>query len=163
MLIGLPGMASASTAPHITGVSVILPVSFQNITITGSGFGTHAPYTGDSEYISFEDVTQNWTAGFNGNGFGLNIFSWTPTRISIKGFNHATPNAGDELQFKVWNPQTDAGPAIFSTHVFRKEASAPGAPRISSVGVVAAEPLQNITITGSGFGGSTRPGVGNAP
>jgi hypothetical protein len=52
----------------ITNISTVSTEQYQTIAITGSGFGTQASYTGDSAFISFEDVSANpgWQAGYSG-------------------------------------------------------------------------------------------------
>ena len=120
-----PGAAAVSIngAPTISGVTAILPQQSQTITITGSGFGTQAAYNGDSSFIEITDTTANWNAGLSnstgGNTVTLNVTSWTDTRIVLSGFGgdygksvFAIAN-GDKLQVKVWNAQTQTGPAIF--------------------------------------------------
>jgi hypothetical protein len=114
-----PPFISASAV--ISAVSPILPQPSQTITITGSGFGTQAPYDGVSPFIMITDVTQNWNAGWSGsdgsNLVTLSISSWTDTQIAIQGFtgrygqNNWTLNNGDHVTVKVWNPQTGAGPS----------------------------------------------------
>lgn len=55
-LMAIGAVASLALAqPVITQVSKISTQQFQTIVIMGSGFGTHAAYTGDSPYISLLD------------------------------------------------------------------------------------------------------------
>jgi hypothetical protein len=80
----------ASSGPLITSVSPILPQPNQTITISGTGFGTQQPYSGDSLYIRITDVTSQWNAGFTGDSpadfVTLGIASWADALISrIRG------------------------------------------------------------------------------
>jgi len=117
-----PAMAQS---PEITSISKITTQQFQTITITGSGFGTHKAYTGDSDYISFLDTTKKWQAGYQGCLLGfcttdtvtLIVHEWTDTKIIVGGFSGDwgsdgfTLSVGDSEQISVFNPQTSAGPA----------------------------------------------------
>jgi hypothetical protein len=120
--------AAYTISPVVSGsgvlsVSAILPEQTQTITITGSGFGTHAPYNGDSSYISITDADGvTFEAGYINPAQGiddlvtLSITSWTDTQIVLAGFTGSygslgwTLNEGDSLSLSVWNPQTGAGP-----------------------------------------------------
>jgi hypothetical protein len=124
---GLCAIAPAQ-ADIITYVSPIAALETQTITISGSGFGTNAPYIGDSDYIVFTDVTAGgWEAGYNHglfnshNGTTLDITSWTDTSIVIAGFagtyNYNPLNNGDVIDIQVWNPQTGAGPSSYDVTV----------------------------------------------
>ncbi len=116
------GSPTAAGSPTISSVTAILPQQTQTITITGTGFGTQAAYNGDSSFIEITDTTANWNAGF-GNSTGantvtLNVTSWTDTKIVIAGFTGDygrgyTLTNGDKLEVKVWNVQTQTGPAIY--------------------------------------------------
>jgi uncharacterized repeat protein (TIGR03803 family) len=120
LLLFIVGFLSPTTAqsasPHITSISQIWARQYQTIQISGSGFGSTRPYTGDSAFILVTDLTQNWSAGHTGDAVTLGVSSWTDSLISISGFNGAygTGNqvllVGDVLSFQVWNPQTGAGP-----------------------------------------------------
>ena len=111
------------SGPKIQSVSAILPQQTQTITITGSGFGTHAAYVGDSTYISIKELDGvTWQAGYANSGQGiddlvtLSITSWTDSQIVLAGFtgsygsNGWVLSQGDNLYLSVWNPQTGAGP-----------------------------------------------------
>lgn len=129
-LLVLFGVAAASLAfaqPQITRVTKIATQQFQTITITGSGFGTQAPYTGDSNYISLLDMTAQpgWQAGYDGCLLGfcttdtvtLIVNSWTNSKIVLGGFSGAWGthnyilNKGDSVQLSVFDAQTGSGPA----------------------------------------------------
>jgi hypothetical protein len=116
--------------PTITSVSLITAQQYQTITIKGTGFGKHAAYTGDSDYISFFDLRTDppgWQAGYTGynDTITLIVNSWTNTKIVLGGFSGAwgeagydyTLNVGDPVEVQVWNPQTDAGPSTFDSTV----------------------------------------------
>jgi hypothetical protein len=121
---------------HAQTISSITPVTttqFQTIVITGSGFGTLSPYTGDSAYIATFDVTRgNWSAGFSGFYPSLGSFtdtvtliveSWSNSMIVLGGFSGAwntsnfTLYAGDQLQFSVFNAQSGSGPGTLTVTV----------------------------------------------
>jgi Bacterial Ig-like domain (group 3) len=116
---------SAAQGPEITSVGAITTQQFQTIVITGTGFGTHKPYTADSDFISFLDTTKGWQAGYKGCLLGfcttdtvtLIVHEWTDTKIVVGGFRGAwgtenfTLSVGDSEQISVFNPQTSAGPA----------------------------------------------------
>jgi hypothetical protein len=114
-----------ATKPKIKSVSKINTEQLQTITITGTGFGTHAPYTGDSDFIAFNDGTKHWQAGYTkyNDTVTLIVQSWTNTKIVLGGFSGAwgthnyTLSVGDKVQIQVWNAETLAGPADKSTTV----------------------------------------------
>ncbi|HEX4019926.1 MAG TPA: hypothetical protein VHX63_02180 [Acidobacteriaceae bacterium] len=121
----IPGSENpATTAPSISLISAVSPRQLQNITISGSGFGTTTAYTGDSDYIRVSNLSKRWNAGSTKDPgtdkVTLYIVSWTDERIEIGGFagsfgteqNFISPS--DEIDFQVWNPQTGLGPASFN-------------------------------------------------
>jgi hypothetical protein len=118
---------AAAQTPVITHVSKISTQQFQTIVITGSGFGTHKPYTGDSDYISLEDQTANpgWQAGYKpfNDTVTLIVHKWEDSKIILGGFSGAwgqynyTLAKGDSEQVEVWNPQTGNGPAVVTTTI----------------------------------------------
>src|SRR5471030_767040 len=77
-----------ATTPKITSVSKITTAQHQTITITGTGFGTHKPYTGNSDFISFYDQSKKWEAGYqpDADTVTLIVHSWTNTKITLGGF-----------------------------------------------------------------------------
>lgn len=109
--------------PHIEAVSTVVPKELQTITITGRGFGTHEPYTGDSDYIRASDLTKGWNAGWakdpGSDKATLVVSSWTDTEIVLFGFAGAYGSgqnvlgAGDDISLQVWNAQTGRGPASY--------------------------------------------------
>jgi uncharacterized repeat protein (TIGR03803 family) len=117
-IASLPQALGQGSNPRITSISQVWARGyFQDIQISGSGFGALKAYTGDSPFIVVTDVTQGWEAGHSGDAVTLSVTSWTDTLISVNGFGGAygTGNqnvlVGDVLSFKVWNAQTGAGPA----------------------------------------------------
>lgn len=124
-LIGANGATISSTKKSLGGTvvnSVAFSGSGQNtqITITGSGFGTlpqGAPFTGDTTFFGFNDLSQQWGAGAE-SGANQNLITvvyskWTNNEIVIGGFrgwygpNYGmTLNVGDKYSFWVSNPQT---------------------------------------------------------
>jgi hypothetical protein len=121
-------VSGTTSGPGIQSVSDMLPQQTQTITITGSGFGTHAAYNGDSAYIAIGDG-MTWQAGYANSSMGiddavtLSISSWTDTQIVLAGFTGAygsggwTLNQGDQLSVNIWNAQTGAGPYTCSNIV----------------------------------------------
>jgi Bacterial Ig-like domain (group 3) len=107
-----------ATTPKIKSVSKITTAKHQTITITGTGFGTHAPYTGDSVYISFYDETKKWEAGYepDNDTVTLIVNSWTNTKITLGGFagawgtNGWTLAVGNKEEIRLWNAQGAGGP-----------------------------------------------------
>src|SRR5476649_520928 len=77
-----------AAAPKITSISMITTAEHQTITITGTGFGTHKPYTGYSDFISFYDASRKWEAGYQPDldSVWLIVNSWTNTKITLGGF-----------------------------------------------------------------------------
>jgi len=153
------GTNTCAPGPTITSVSAILPQQTQTITISGSGFGTQAAYTGDSPYILLADYTGTpWYAGYSRNAITLAVSSWSDSQIVLTGFTggYGTDGMcikpGDQLYVEVWNPQTGSGPAYYPfTAGGGTNTCAPG-PTITSVSPILPQQTQTITISGSGFG-----------
>ena len=108
---------TASTGiPVITSVSAVTAQQNQTITITGSGFGTKAAYTGTSNFISVIDTAKSWQAGYGFDAITLVVTSWTDTQIVLGGFSgsygsgtyYLSPN--DQLELNLFNAQTGSGP-----------------------------------------------------
>ena len=104
------------SAGSATSVSTILPVAKQTITISGSGFGTHAPFRGDSRFLQLRDITENnWTSEAtcaNGcaTGPSVDVRSWTDNQIVLGGFVNGYGGAdvlhpGDIVRISIANPQ----------------------------------------------------------
>jgi hypothetical protein len=125
ILLGIVAAASVAlaqsesdTTPTITSISKITTAEHQTITITGTGFGTHAAYTGDSNYISFYDETKKWEAGYkpDNDTVTLIVNSWTNTKITVGGFAGAwgtdgwTLAVGNKEEIRLWNAQGKGGP-----------------------------------------------------
>jgi hypothetical protein len=131
MLMGIAAAASlavaqvSETTPKITTVSKVTTAQHQTITITGTGFGTHKAYTGDTKYIAFNQNTKpiTWQAGYSGfnDTVTLIVNSWTATKITLGGFaggwgtNGWTLAKNDKVDIEVWNAQSDDGPATSKT------------------------------------------------
>jgi hypothetical protein len=123
--------APAAARPLIQSVSPILPRPDQKIIVTGTGFGQLAPYVGNSAYIQLGDAS-GWYAGYSrdpgGDAVTLAISSWADTEITIDGLRGAygqrgwTLNPADRVQLRIWNPQTNAGPATFTAAVLPSDA-----------------------------------------
>jgi hypothetical protein len=124
---GAAASLAVAQTPVITQVSKISTQQYQTIVITGSGFGTHKPYTGDSDYISLEDqtATPGWQAGYKpyNDTVTLIVQKWEDSKIILGGFSGAwgtynyTLAVGDSEQIEVWNPQSGSGPAEVTTTI----------------------------------------------
>jgi len=150
---------AGSSAPAITSVSPIVSEQTQTITITGTGFGTHVAYTGDSAYIQLEDSNSSnsgaWAAGYTGNGIDLGVSSWTDSQIVLTGFsgNYGTTHCirpGDNLSISVWNAQTGDGPATYSIVASGTTDNCPT--KITDVTPILSQQTQTFSIYGEGFG-----------
>jgi len=112
---------------RIDGVSAVIAQQVQTITITGIGFGQTPAYLGDSDFLQVSDLTRDWNAGWSRSPgtdkVGLKVTSWTDTKIVIEGFTGAYASGqwslgeGDNIRFRVWNPQTGQGPAAYASVV----------------------------------------------
>jgi len=121
MLLGIiaaSSMAVASAAtPKITSVSMITTAKQQTVTITGTGFGTHKPYTGLSPYISLYDKSKSWEAGYkpDGDTVTLIVNSWTDKKITLGGFagkwgtGNFTLAVGNKVVIRIFNAQGAGG------------------------------------------------------
>ena len=149
---------AAAQTPTITSISKVYAQQFQTITITGSGFGTMDPYQGDSNFISFDDATGGWEAGYapSGNVQGLIVNSWTDTQIVLGGFtlNQAQwlPRVKDKFSISVFNAQTGSGPAFKrgTVKVIPTETTLTSSPNPSGQG-------QDVTFTATVTSGSGTP------
>jgi DNA-binding winged helix-turn-helix (wHTH) protein len=114
--------------PEISSVTPILPQARQRIIIRGRGFGLHVAFIKtDSLYLAIRDETADWAAGRlipqNWDEVTVDVESWTDDQIVINGLsgdygtNGWKLNEGDKLEIAVWNPQSGAGPARYSTAV----------------------------------------------
>jgi hypothetical protein len=125
VLLGIAAAASVAvaqseseTTPKIASVSKITTAEHQTITIKGTGFGTQAPYTGDTKFISFYDENKKWEAGYepDNDTVTLIVNSWTNTKITLGGFagawgtNGWTLAAGNKELIRLWNAQGAGGP-----------------------------------------------------
>jgi protein involved in polysaccharide export with SLBB domain len=121
------------------------------------GFGSHAAYTGDSNYIALVDTTAaGWNAGHSGSAITLAVSSWTDSQIVLSGFsgsygtNGWCISPGDQLSVKVWNAQTGSGPAIYP--IVASGGTNTCTLAINSVSPILPQQTQTITISGAGFG-----------
>jgi len=169
---------SAGAPPIISSVSSIADTLLQTITIQGSGFGNVAPQTislGDgsvdtidggntpSMQIRDNSLINGWTAGYDGNGIGVILVSWSDTKIVLGGFGSALSTTGqgewnlmpgDPIQILV---KVSGAVASYSTHVSGSQENRSGtnngpAPVITSVSPISTDLSQTIIIKGSGFG-----------
>ncbi len=109
---------SAAQSPAISGVAPGSPTEFlwyynDDLTISGSGFGSQAAFDGTSPYIDVYDVTQDFHAGGTGDAVGLEVTNWTDSELTVAGFSgwaygdwpyQAQP--GDTIEVTVSNPGT---------------------------------------------------------
>jgi hypothetical protein len=123
--LGLTPVVPAASGPKITKVSRIRPEQTQTIVITGRGFGTSQPYSGDGNGDLVFYITGSlgdWAAGCGPHEsenctVGLAVKSWTDTKITVSGFTgqygygYFVLNTGYKVQVDVYNPQTQKGPA----------------------------------------------------
>jgi len=113
--------------PAIASVSLIRAQPDQTIVVSGSGFGTLAPFAGNSAYLRIRDMSRAWAAGWRRDAVHLNIASSTDSQILIRGFTGAyglffwSLRPGDQLAIDVWNPQTQAGPATYNASVSERQ------------------------------------------
>lgn len=119
-----PGIGSVVTECPALGCNQFVAQPKPPITITGGGFGNFPlgiPFTGNSQYFQIVDTTQSWTAGHTTSPCTVSINAWASNRIQlVANVNQAGPcplAAGDQLTFKVWNPQTMVVSPTFSVTV----------------------------------------------
>ena len=140
VMLGLCSFPCHAQSPQIESVSQITTQQIQTIVITGSGFGTQSPYTGNSAYIALFDLTNGgWQAGnvgslegvYENDGVTLIVKSWTDSQIVLGGFSGSwgqnslgeTPSGswtlrvGDQEQIDVWNAQSGNGAGSITTTV----------------------------------------------
>src|SRR5260370_11929353 len=89
LLLFVAGFLSSAqgATPHITSITQIWARQYQTIQISGSGFGSTRPYTGDSAFILVTDLTQKWSAGHTGAAVTLRLSSWSDSLLSLTGSN----------------------------------------------------------------------------
>jgi hypothetical protein len=121
--------ANPDSSPIIKSVSPIQATQYQNITIKGKGFGTMAPYNGDSCCIQF--VVHNsycypygstWQAGYEatGNEVTLSVTKWGNKKIVVSGFTGYYGyscwylQSGQGITLNIWSAKTGKGPATWS-------------------------------------------------
>jgi hypothetical protein len=116
-------IVSVSTQCASRGCDQVVLQAQPPITISGAGFGSlplGLPYAGTSNYLEVTDNSQNWKAGYPGDPCDLAFVEWSSNSISLVANvnqNGLCPLvAGDQLTFKVSNPQTMAS-ATFTTTV----------------------------------------------
>ncbi len=118
----------ARTPPIITAVSSIAPKQEQEIIIEGYGFGHYTSFKRlDTPFLAIRDNTAHWAAGRitpeNPGDVTLTVTTWIDTDIIVTEFSGDYGrkwyklNQGDEIEVRVWNPQTGAGPATYTLRV----------------------------------------------
>lgn len=100
--------------------------------------GQNPSFSGDSDFLQVSDLTRDWNAGwsksFGTDNVGLKVTSWTDKKIVIEGFTGAygagqwSLGEGDKIRFRVWNPQTGQGPAVYTSEVTGAEANTAAGP-----------------------------------
>ncbi|HMA48775.1 MAG TPA: hypothetical protein VKP60_03415, partial [Magnetospirillaceae bacterium] len=104
-------LVTVSARPDIVSISAIAATETQTITVSGSGFGTQAAYTGSSTIIKINDLTRDWQGGWGGDWITLAVASWTDSTITLSGFAgqygsvYGMLHVGDQLAITIWNPQ----------------------------------------------------------
>ncbi len=108
-----PTISSVVTQCPTPGCAQFVAQPAPSVIITGSGFGEFPngePFIGTSDYLQILNVTQGWSAGYTGDSCNVSVHSWTDSQIQIVAdINHkgrCPLSAGDQLTFKVWNPQS---------------------------------------------------------
>src|SRR5262245_7071003 len=85
----------------------------KQVVVSGTGFGSHAPYAGNSDFIALQDNNFSVDEGHTGDGRGLNVtrwtdtqivFSWTPFSFGVDPF----VGPGHSVKITVWNPALEA-------------------------------------------------------
>ena len=110
------GTQSPVSGNSSMSVSTIQPVAIQTITISGSGFGEHAPFQGYSRFLQIRDITaNNWTSEAScangcGTGPSVDVKSWTDNQIVLGGFltgygGSDVLHPGDIIRISIANPQ----------------------------------------------------------
>lgn len=125
---GSQTLKTAGGFPAITSVGAIAPTPDQVIVIRGHGLGSHCFYANeDVPFIAIRDKTARWAAGRiipeNWDEVTLNVANWTDSEIDVTGFAGAyglhwwKVSLGDQIEVAVWNPQSQAGPALYELTV----------------------------------------------
>jgi hypothetical protein len=137
--------SSTPTPPTIESVSTVGATQTQTITIVGRGFGSTPGSDGNLPCFEIADLTKGWNAGHidpasspaetgaacsaaqgpQGDAVTAQISSWTDTGIVITAFDGMYGSteygwyfsAGDQVAVRIWNAQSGAGPASFTTTV----------------------------------------------
>jgi hypothetical protein len=151
----------AAAAPSITSVAIAgIGGSSPTVTVVGANLGSRVPLpnpltpvncvSGDTSHdypapeLFFNEIQQGWTAGESGDCIGVEVASWTPTKV-VFGFGADYPGdiaLGDSIQVGL----LDA--------VFTGTALSRPAPAVSKVTVSGTPTVPVVTITGKGFGPS---------
>jgi hypothetical protein len=125
-------ITALTTQCSVPGCNQVVLQPKPPISVVGTGFGSlpqGLPYTGTTQTLEVDDLTQGWSAGFAGNTCTLTIGEWSNSLISMVANvnqNGVCPMAaGDQLKVTVTNPQTRIS-ASFTTTVL---AHAGGGPR----------------------------------
>ncbi len=108
--------------PTISAVGPFEAKADMTLEISGGCFGTGNTVSGaDTAYFRISDLTARWNACWTGDpGTDLvtcKVSSWANSAIIFSGFvnkygmNGWLFTKGDHIEIKVWNPQSDKGPA----------------------------------------------------
>jgi hypothetical protein len=116
-----PSSSPTLCTPQIATVGAFQAAGSQTVYITGNCFGTgNTSSAADTEYFEITDLTKGWSGCWTdgpGDLVTCNIFSWTDDEISFSGFAGDYGQGGwvvangDTIEVKVWNAQSDTGPA----------------------------------------------------
>ena len=161
--------------PTVTAVHYGPLASGEQVTITGSGFGSHAPYRGTGNHVRILDVTQGWDMGWNhwdqgatcwgscSDWSAVNVSQWSSTRIVLHTY-WVFPS-GDHVHVFVWNANqtwTASWEAPAATYHFTASQAAPG-PTITSIAPTSGPVGSTFTITGQNLSAATAVTVGGTP
>ena len=154
-----PFLSGSTNAPAVTGVTLTGTPAAPTVTITGTNFGSEPTaipetcQTGDTGDdfgaggLVFQDLTEGWGAGNNGDCIGLLVTSWSATQVVFSFGNeyaHYGPiNAGDSLEATVQGASDTVIASLPTT----------AAPTVTSVSPSSGSTAggTNITIIGTGF------------
>ena len=185
--LDLSGPAPVFWRPHpgsqpvITGVSAIGSAASQTITITGSGFGSHAPYQRTGNHLRILDTTGTWDAGWNHWDQGAQCWSqcsdwvtdsislWSNTKIVLSGFGGSyglswTFSSGDKIVLYVWNANHTWSPqwkTAAATFALRASSSQPG-PSLTGITPASGVPGSIVVLSGTGLAAVTQVTVGGS-
>jgi len=84
----------------------------QKIVISGTGFGSHSPYTGKSSFIQIIDLAGGVGEGYTTDPYNLSVMSWsdsevqtgwTPTSMGSFGSLGLYGMPGHKVRVTIWD------------------------------------------------------------